>query len=47
MADLLAAGARIVAWILDHPVIASAALNGAAVDELVTMLGKNGWGQRR
>jgi hypothetical protein len=47
MADLLAVGARVVAWAMDNPRIASAAFNGMKMEELIVLMEKAGWGERR
>ena len=38
---------HVMAWILEHPRLASAALSGATVEELIMTVGKSGWGQTR
>lgn len=47
MADLMAVGARVVAWALDNPRIASAAFNGMKMEELIVLMEKAGWGEPR
>lgn len=47
LGDLLAAGARVVAWALDNPRIASAAFNGMKMEELIVLMEKAGWGAPR
>ena len=44
LAELLAAGAGLVAWVMDNPKIAAGAFRGAKMEMLLDLMKRSGWG---
>jgi hypothetical protein len=45
LAGFLAIGAQMVAWAMDNPKVAVAAIQGAKMQEWITLMQRAGWGE--